>query len=87
MPTVACGVKLTTTILVCAYDLGVKGQCQILNIGQNMARNAIPYFVFVIFITMIVLMCTEITKEVSDNCYDLGVKCQGRIYLKPVCGS
>ena len=33
---VACCVKITTAILACAYDLGVKGQGQIFKIGQNL---------------------------------------------------
>ena len=53
------------------------------------ARNAISAFVFiegVIFITVIVFWWVD-DKRVSDNCYDLRVKGQGRIYLKPACGS
>ena len=70
---VAWGVKITTTILTCAYDLGVKDL----------------KFVFtgnVIFIAMIVFG-EKMATNVSDNCYDLGVKGQGHIYLIPACGS
>ena len=55
------------------------------------ACNGIPVFVFIMcggfhIYHNVCFWCVDDNK-VSDNYYDIGGKCQGRIFLKPICGS